>query len=132
MQSVTREVHQHVGLRLRQRREALGIDRIDAVAELGVSPMDASKYEVGAVAIPPSLVIEVADFFMVDVNWFFEGAPVTEPSEACQAAIRDHARFLAIPEFIELMRAFLNIPTHNDRQGAIDAVRPLSASSGNG
>jgi transcriptional regulator with XRE-family HTH domain len=132
MQSVTREVHQHVGLRLRQSREALGIDLIDAVEELGVSPIDACKYEAGAVAISPSLLIEVANFVMVDVNWFFEGAPVTEPSEACQAATRDLARFLEIPELIELMRAFLNIPTYNDRQGGIDAVRRLSASSRNG
>ena len=70
---VASNVDVHVGARMRQRREALGISQGRLGRHLGLTFSQIQKYEKGANRIGAGRLYQIADFLGVPPRWFFEG-----------------------------------------------------------
>lgn len=114
------KVDRHVGRRLRDKRLAEEVTQAELAEELGVPTGDVRLYEEGRKRIPPRLLVQASELLNIDINWFFEGAPEAEPKPEVARASKELARFLAMPESVALIRAFVAIPTHNERQAVVD------------
>jgi transcriptional regulator with XRE-family HTH domain len=80
----------HVGLRIRLRRQRLGLSQ-DALAKaLGVSFQQVQKYEKGVNRVSASKLFDIAYALQAPVAWFFEDLPQTdaEPETAEDRALR--------------------------------------------
>ena len=63
-----------VGERVRARRKMLGLSQTQVGKHLGVTFQQIQKYEKGTNRIGSGRLFRLADFFDVDVTYFFEGA----------------------------------------------------------
>ncbi len=68
-----RQIDLHIGLRLRQRRTALGITQADLAKAVGLSFQQIQKYESGANQLVSSRPGRAAPVLGVPVSFFFEG-----------------------------------------------------------
>ncbi len=109
----------HLGRRLRERREALGLSPEQLAARLGTSPAEVRMFEEGAKKIPPRRLLQAAEVLRVSLDWFFEGTPVGDGGTLLGQASRDVARFLAMPEAYPLISAFIGIESRERRQSVI-------------
>ena len=64
-------VDAEIGLRIRKRREALGITRPDLAAALGISFTQIQKYEGGVNRVPAGRLGQIAKILQVDQAFFF-------------------------------------------------------------
>ncbi len=67
------KVDGHVGRRVRERRNALGMSQETLADALGISYQQIQKYEVGADRVMASRLWDIAEALEVDVGYFFEG-----------------------------------------------------------
>ena len=67
------EIDAHVGRRMRQRREALGVSQGRLGRHLGLTFSQVQKYEKGTNRIGAGRLYLLADFLGVPVQYFFEG-----------------------------------------------------------
>ncbi len=67
------KVDGHVGRRIRERRNALGMSQEKLAAALGISFQQIQKYEVGANRVAASRLWNIAKALEVDISYFFEG-----------------------------------------------------------
>ncbi len=67
------KVDYHVGRRVRERRNALGMSQEKLAAALGISFQQVQKYEVGANRVAASRLWNIAKALEVDIGYFFEG-----------------------------------------------------------
>jgi transcriptional regulator with XRE-family HTH domain len=79
----------HVGLRLRQRRTALGMSQPKLAAALGIAYQQLYKYEQAKNRISASRLYDLSKLLGVPVTFFFEGfadtsRPLREPSRLDQ------------------------------------------------
>ncbi len=70
---VFRFIDGHVGLRLKERRAALGVSRSKFADYLNVSAIALVKYETGELSIPASTLYDAANFLGVSMEYFYEG-----------------------------------------------------------
>ncbi len=96
----------HIGGRVRQRRQALGMTQTALGAAIGVSFQQLQKYEQGNNRIPGSRMQAIASALRTPVGFFFEGlgdqaAPPAEPDPA--------AALLSAQEGPALAEAFLRL-----------------------
>jgi len=63
----------HIGKRLKELRESLGIVQTDIGNTLGVTFQQVQKYERGVNRISAVMLYHLAHMFEVDMNYFFEG-----------------------------------------------------------
>ncbi len=106
-----RPVDIHVGRKLRERRRQLGLSQENVGEYLGLTFQQIQKYEKGTNRISASKLWALSHFFLVSVEWFFDG--LGEPNQeredvmtrpearqlakyylACPASIRNHLRAL--------------------------------------
>lgn len=76
--SSAREVDQHVGRRLRDRRILLGLTQHELAECLGISFQQTHKYEKGTNRIAAGRLFEIAHALGVTVDYFFEGLDRTD------------------------------------------------------
>ncbi len=67
------KVDHHVGWRIRQRRNALGMSQENPAAALRISFQQIGKYEVGTDRVMSSRLWDIAKALEVDIGYFFEG-----------------------------------------------------------
>ena len=67
------DVDDHVGRRIRQRRNALGMSQEKLAAAVGISFQQIGKYEVGTDRVMSSRLWDIAKALDVDIGYFFEG-----------------------------------------------------------
>jgi transcriptional regulator with XRE-family HTH domain len=67
------ELDRHIGMRLRERRVALGMTQSELGDQLGVSFQQLQKYEGGVNSFSPWGLWRVANCLGVPVSYFFEG-----------------------------------------------------------
>ncbi len=67
------DVDAHVGRRVRERRNALGLSQEKLGNALGISFQQVQKYEIGINRVAASRLWEMAKALEVDVRYFFEG-----------------------------------------------------------
>lgn len=117
------EIDAHVGGRMRQRREALGISQGRLGHQLGLTFSQIQKYEKGSNRIGAGRLFQISAFLGVPVSYFFEGldgSPLTESSGVGHLApeIRDELRTLA--------DAFSAISDADTRGSVLALVRSLN------
>jgi transcriptional regulator with XRE-family HTH domain len=82
----------HIGLRLRQRRTALGISQPKLAAALGIAYQQLSKYEQAVNRISASRLYELGQVLDVPVTFFFEGIAETEATAQKPTAMTGRPR----------------------------------------
>ena len=65
----------YVGMRVRARRQQLGMSQTTLANGLGVTFQQVQKYEKGANRIGASRLARIAELLQVQVPYFYEGAP---------------------------------------------------------
>jgi transcriptional regulator with XRE-family HTH domain len=65
----------YVGMRVRARRQQLGMSQTALAGGLGVSFQQVQKYEKGANRIGASRLAKIAELLQVQVPYFYEGGP---------------------------------------------------------
>ena len=81
------DVDVHVGKRVRERRNALGMSQEKLGNALGISFQQIQKYEVGTDRVMASRLWDIAEALEVDVAYFFESI-VKRPSRARKPSTR--------------------------------------------
>ncbi len=76
-----RNIEQHVGRRIRERRTLLGLTQQQLAELIGVTYQQAHKYERGINRISAARLYALAHVLGVDANFFFEGLG-DRPAEA--------------------------------------------------
>jgi transcriptional regulator with XRE-family HTH domain len=117
------EIDAHVGLRMRKRREALGISQGRLGRHLGLTFSQIQKYEKGTNRVGAGRLYQIAAFLDVTPSHFFEGIeggiePKASPI-ANGGAYRD--------EFLALSEAFSAIDDAETRASVLALVRSLGA-----
>ena len=67
------EVDDHVGKRVRERRNALGMSQEKLADAIGIASQQVQKYEVGTDRVAAGRLWDIAKILEVDVGYFFEG-----------------------------------------------------------
>ena len=115
-----REVDAHVGHRMRQRREALGVSQGQLGRHLGLTFSQVQKYEKGTNRIGAGRLHLLAGFLGVPVQFFFEGLE-GEPAAAPSVRPPYGRGDLAVLE-----NAFLSITDSETRSSIVALVCSLA------
>jgi transcriptional regulator with XRE-family HTH domain len=116
----------HVGQRLRERREALGMSQGRLGRHLGLTFSQVQKYEKGSNRIGAGRLYQISQFLGVSPLYFFEGL---EPGAAARIAGRPAApgSDAGPDEMSALNEAYAAIPDPETRKSVLALVRSLSA-----
>lgn len=119
------QIDAHVGQRLRERREALGLSQGRLGRHLGLTFSQVQKYEKGSNRIGAGRLFQIADFLGVPTDYFFDGLTGSAP-DVGQAA--DQARpFGASPEEMRMLTAaFAGITDKGTRASVLALVKSLA------
>ena len=118
------EIDAYVGMRMRRRREALGVSQGRLGRHLGLTFSQIKKYEKGTNRIGAGRLYQIAGFLGVAPSHFFEG--VDSPTGVVTALPNGSARR---DEFLVLNEAFSGIHDAETRASVLALVRSLA---GNG
>jgi transcriptional regulator with XRE-family HTH domain len=118
MATTAAEVDAHVGQRMRQRRESLGMSQGRLGRHLGLTFSQVQKYEKGTNRIGAGRLFLLANFLGVPVHYFFEGLAETDALP--------NRRTDANGELAALDDAFLAIPDLETRQSVLALVSSLA------
>ena len=119
------EIDAYVGMRMRRRREALGISQGRLGRHLGLTFSQIQKYEKGTNRIGAGRLYQIANFLGVATSHFFEG--VDSPSATVPAIPNGSARR---DEFLVLNEAFSGIHNSETRASVLALVRSLAGDGG--
>jgi transcriptional regulator with XRE-family HTH domain len=119
-----REVDAHVGQRMRQRREALGVSQGQLGRHLGLTFSQVQKYEKGTNRIGAGRLHHLARVHGVPVQFFFEGLD-GEATAAASARPPNGRGDLAVLE-----NAFLSISDTETRSSIVALVCSLAPQDG--
>ncbi|TPE53948.1 helix-turn-helix transcriptional regulator [Amaricoccus solimangrovi] len=121
--SKTSQVDAHVGRRMRQRREYLGISQSRLGQHLGLTFSQVQKYENGSNRIGAGRLYLMARILQVPVQYFYEGLGSRPGFEAETEGPKE-------AELTMLDDAFLSIPDPDTRASLIALVRSLAEQGG--
>lgn len=115
----------HVGQRLRERREALGMSQGRLGRHLGLTFSQIQKYEKGSNRIGAGRLYQISQFLGVSPLYFFEGL---EPGATARGTVRPNASGAqsAPEELAALNEAYATIPDPDTRKSVLALVRSLS------
>ena len=71
------EIDAHVGSRILERREHLGLSKADLASGLGVTFQQLHKFETGANRISVAQLYQCAQILNLGIEYFFDGLPAT-------------------------------------------------------
>lgn len=116
-------VDRFIGARVRMRRILVGMSQEKLGEALGITFQQIQKYEKGTNRISVSRLHQIASVLGAPISMFYEGAP--EGGEGTPGlregrAARYETDFLASPEGVQLMRAFLRIRSSRVRRKLIE------------
>lgn len=127
------EVDEHVGRRLRQRRNELGISQEKLGAALGLTFQQVQKYEKGQNRIGAGRLYRIATILSVPVQYFFDNLP-DGPEPAARVEHKtgedDIRAFATTPEGRALSAGFVRIPDSATRRCIVDLVRAIARTGG--
>jgi transcriptional regulator with XRE-family HTH domain len=123
----------HVGSRVRMRRMMLSMSQEKLGDALGLTFQQVQKYEKGTNRIGASRLQQISQILQVPVSFFFEGAPAAVTvghqnglSEAPSPAYVSD--FLATPDGLALIKAFVKIKDSKLRRRIVDLVEQITGS----
>ncbi|CAN5777148.1 helix-turn-helix domain-containing protein [soil metagenome] len=123
------EIDAHVGRRMRQRREALGVSQGRLGRHLGLTFSQVQKYEKGSNRIGAGRLHQIGAFLGVPVQYFFEeigGSEALPPNGRLNN--RQGAR--QAEALAALEEAFLMIGDMETRRSVLALVKSLASSQG--
>jgi transcriptional regulator with XRE-family HTH domain len=123
----------HVGSRVRMRRMMLSMSQEKLGDALALTFQQVQKYEKGTNRIGASRLQQISQILQVPVSFFFEGAPAAVTvghqdglSEAPSPAYVSD--FLATPDGLALIKAFVKITDSKLRRRIVDLVEQITSS----
>jgi transcriptional regulator with XRE-family HTH domain len=125
----TTAVDSHVGLKIRARRNLLGLSQTELADAAGITFQQVQKYEKGANRVGAGRLMQFSEALGVPPSYFFEGAPTVgkkapAPSEG-ELSEDSIVSFLGTREGAALVRAFMAIKQKPIRQTAIAFLETL-------
>jgi transcriptional regulator with XRE-family HTH domain len=125
----TTAVDTHVGLKIRARRNLLGLSQTELADAAGITFQQIQKYEKGANRVGVGRLMQFSEALGVPPSYFFEGAPTVgkkqpapQEGELPEGSI---VSFLGTREGAALVRAFMAIKQKPIRQSAIAFLETL-------
>jgi len=118
----------HVGTRVRMRRLMLDMSQTELATGLGVTFQQVQKYEKGMNRVSASRLQQISDILHVKIPFFFEGLPGDSNSprkKTEQSAPEDLYSFLATPDGLSLVKAFMQIKNKSLRQAIVRLVEDM-------
>jgi transcriptional regulator with XRE-family HTH domain len=122
MAMTANEIDVHVGQRMRQLRECLGVSQGRLGRHLGLTFSQVQKYEKGTNRIGAGRLFLLASFLGVPVQYFFEGLD-GEPAARGREPMPNGAELAALEE------AFLSIANGDTRRSVLALVNSLAGSA---
>ena len=121
MEIDAKKVDAHVGARVRERREALGISQGNIARQLGLTFSQVQKYEKGANRIGAGRLFMLSQALGVPIQYFFDGL-VAEPP----VLISDNPDVGGDSrELSELGAAYRSIEDDATRRSVLDLIRSI-------
>ena len=108
-------IEHHVGLRIRERRTALGLTQQQLAGLIGVTYQQAHKYERGVNRVSSGRLYELAKALGVEVGFFFEGL---DTGDVARLGTRQRMS-------LEVARNFAKIRNERHRQVVSQLCRAL-------
>jgi transcriptional regulator with XRE-family HTH domain len=119
---------EHVGARLRMRRNMIGITQEKLGEALGLTFQQVQKYENGKNRISASRLQQLAHILQVPVSFFFEGGPSAHSAGLSEAPSTAYvSEFLATSDGLALSKAFMTIKSAKLRRRIVDLVEQMAA-----
>lgn len=122
----SRDIDVHVGQRLRDRREALGISQGRLGRQLGVTFSQVQKYEKGSNRIGAGRLYQIAEFLGVPPGYFFDGIGNGLRAPGAAGAAAGPASAAGPDEVRQLTSAFGAISESSTRSSVLALVRSLA------
>ncbi|HRO33766.1 MAG TPA: helix-turn-helix domain-containing protein [Brevundimonas sp.] len=122
-------VDRHVGRRVCEKRISLGYNQSDLGRALGLTFQQIQKYEKGANRISASKLWDIARFFKVDIDYFFQGLADAQPGMAEGDAPAFQHDFPATRHTIEIARLVPALPVRKQKL-VLEMVREMAGASG--
>lgn len=124
-------IDRHVGSRVRMRRMLVGMSQEKLGEALGLTFQQVQKYEKGTNRISASKLQHIAKILAVPVEFFFDGAPVSDSAGYVSGVAESESAgyvsdFLSTSEGVQLTRAFVRIRDPRVRRRVIDLVSVLA------
>lgn len=122
------EIDAHVGNRLRERRNALGLSQGQVAERLGLTFQQVQKYEKGQNRIGAGRLYRIATILAVPVGYFFDGIEDADFAglDGAPCPERDLDSFAASAEGRALAAAFHRIEDEATRRQLVDLVETLA------
>lgn len=117
-------VDRHVGRRVCEKRISLGYNQSDLGRALGLTFQQIQKYEKGANRISASKLFDIANFFKVDIGYFFEGLTGRATGMAEEGATFEHD-YPATRQTIEIARLAPRLSLRQQKL-ALELMRELA------
>lgn len=119
------EIDAHVGKRLRERREALGISQGRLGRHLGLTFSQVQKYEKGSNRIGAGRLYQMAAYLGISTSYFFEGlgASEAEAAPAAEGAVTPE-------ELRQVGLVYSSIPDMGTRSSVLALMRSLAEPMG--
>jgi transcriptional regulator with XRE-family HTH domain len=119
-------VDQHVGKRLRLRRNLLDLSQDELARRLGLTPQLIQKYEAGETRISASRLYEIAGQLAVPITWFFdELEDKIQPPEQSLESIPDWGDLATKRESRRLLELYFGIPDERLRRKVMEVAQLL-------
>ena len=110
-------IDRHVGARIRERRIMLGLSQHQMEEMIGVTYLEANKYERGINRISAGRLFEITRVLNVPITYFFEGLDSTEDE-----TMNPRQRMC-----LELARNFASISNQRHQEALSQLARALAA-----
>jgi len=123
---VPHSIDQHVGSRVRMRREMLGMSQSKLADAIGLTFQQVQKYEKGTNRMGASRLMQIANVLRVPVTFFFEGAP-GQPKISRTAPSPDFVtQFLSKEDGLALTRAFTRLRDAKIKRSIVHLVEDIA------
>ena len=127
------KIDAHVGKRIRQRRNLLGLTQGDLAEHLDIRYQQAQKYERGQNRVAAGTLYQLSQILQIPVKYFFEDVDSeTGPKLAAVGMAEGEQQPFAGDdpllkrETMNLVRAYYNIPDEKQRKRVYELIRSLS------
>ena len=120
---------QHVGSRVRMRRQMLAMSQGQLADALGITYQQVQKWEKGANRIGASRSQQISHILQVPVAFFFEGAPnasVPHGSHGSALSMAQIDDFISDSDGLRLIRAFMRINNADLRRRLVMLVQEIA------
>lgn len=119
MGKLAKQVDDHVGERIRERRTMMGLTQENLANALAISYQQVQKYETGANRVSAGRLFEIAKHLDVEVSHFFEGLQPMVERGPMEHGGKNRAT-------IELVRNFTEIDDPSVRSAVSGLIKSLS------